>query len=149
MAVEKLSGWVNKNAFLAILVNSRIDINPPLLEFPIWTIRGALEEEFKSASPFTETRIAAAAQWFKHAADFLFDESAWKGISQDETFLRMTAPGKLFPGGSGGLSSERLVFWRDRLEEVSRNVQDEEVRALARDAASRARASLAQQDTSK
>jgi hypothetical protein len=137
MPEEKHPGWALKNAFVAHLVAllSKEGIKKPsLLEFPIWTLRGALEEEFKSAtSSFVSARNLAAVYWFKYAGEFLLEQSTSDRESHDEMFGRVTQPGKLFQGPSG-MSLERFKFWRARLEELSQGSMDARVKKLAKEA---------------
>lgn len=105
--------WVSLNAFLAILANNdKIKTNPPLLEFPVWTMRGAFEEEHPATAGFMGARRRAASCWLDHAKKFLV-EATQSEKNQDEVFLRVTAPGKSFTGAAG-LTQERIAFWYDQ-----------------------------------
>jgi hypothetical protein len=135
---EKYPAWVLKNAFVARLVTllaKKGTKEPPFLEFPVWTLRGALEEEFKTPTPdFVSARVVASVFWFKYAGGFLLEQSVSEHQTHDEMFARVTQPGKLFQGPPG-MSLERFKFWRARLEELSHDSGDERVKKLAKEAA--------------
>jgi hypothetical protein len=117
--------------FLAMLLNSNIisDLDK-FMNFPIWTLRGALEEDLYESKPFAKARIAAAAQWMKYASEVLLRESR---SGQQEAYRGVTAPGELF-SGLAGLSKERLKFWKRRFGEIAGRAQDERIRVVAGEA---------------
>lgn len=138
MPEGKHPAWARQNAFLALLVARQqeegID-KPSFLEFSVWTLRGALEEEIETPRPnFGSARILAASKWFQYAGEFLLEQSKSHYRAEDEMFARVTRPGKLFRG-SPGMSLERFQFWRGRLEGLSQGPEDETVTKQAKEAA--------------
>lgn len=124
--------WVNFHAFAARLMAAGVI---DLTTHALWMMRDALEEELEAGSKEANREVLTAAVWIEYAGSILFEKVLWNPSptlgEEDERLLRA---GPRYKGGPG-LSSDRWLFWKNRLEEVA---EKKEVTDDAKDAAIRA-----------
>jgi predicted NBD/HSP70 family sugar kinase len=93
--------------------------------FPIWALREALEEPFRSVAE-NDIHALVAAQWIFHAGEVIY------GLSVEESLVenpRITKGGSLFDGESG-FNMKRWAFWKKRAGALSNEVSAD-VREIA------------------
>jgi hypothetical protein len=102
---------VNLNSFAARLLDSTL---VTWINFPIWSLRSALEDESPVAD-IRDYRILAATQWIEHCGSHLFERLSDRELSDDEK--RNLSGGTLY-FGQVGLCLERWKFWICRLRVI-------------------------------
>jgi hypothetical protein len=102
--------WVNLNIFMAQLTSFNVLTSG--LDFALWQVRYALEEETKYPED-KDCRVAAAAQWIIHSGQSIFRMI----LTPDDLSPGSKAllPGRLYDG-EAGYSLHRWRFWKERLK---------------------------------
>lgn len=103
--------WISLNSFAARLYGTGTQ---DWVNFAIWELRSGLEEPPENRPNARDTRIATAHEWIVHAGKELFRKSqeVAKLDTMEKTALK---PGSLFKSDKSGLSTERWIFWRERI----------------------------------
>ncbi|KAJ5979703.1 hypothetical protein N7481_007001 [Penicillium waksmanii] len=114
--------WINTNAFTARLIGAKI-VNWET--FPIWALREAFEEPFRSVAE-NDIHALVAAQWIFHAGKIIYELSVEESLVENP---RITKGGSLFDGESG-FNIKRWAFWKKRAGELNNEASDE-VRGIA------------------
>ncbi|KAJ0300192.1 hypothetical protein COL5a_003859 [Colletotrichum fioriniae] len=138
-SAEEKASWTNLSAFAAQLT-ARADLTNPQDPFDfslyaLWALRDAFEVDFAAASVERHsiaTRLAY--QWLSYAPDALHDLSL-KGRDFDG---KSGKPGSKFADREWkGMNEARYGAWADSITSISQTASDEEVRALAKEAAAK------------
>ncbi|KAK1475982.1 hypothetical protein CTAM01_15553 [Colletotrichum tamarilloi] len=138
-SAEEKASWTNLSAFAAQLT-ARADLTNSQDPFDfslyaLWALREAFEEDFAAAS-VERNSIATrlAYQWLSYAPDALHDLSV-KGRDFDG---KSGKPGSKFADREWkGMNEARYGVWADSITSISQTASDEEVRALAKEAAAK------------
>ncbi|KAH7040615.1 uncharacterized protein B0I36DRAFT_311095 [Microdochium trichocladiopsis] len=125
------AAWVKFHAFAARLMAANvIDLTTQAL----WMLRDGLEEQLTAGSKEANREVLTATVWIEYAGPLLFEKILWSPnptLGDDDK--RLLRAGPLYKGGPG-LSSDRWLFWKTRLDEVA---DKKEVTDEAKDAAVR------------
>ncbi|KAF4504763.1 hypothetical protein G6O67_008172 [Ophiocordyceps sinensis] len=110
---DAIREWISLNSFAARMFGQGLQT---WVNFAIWELRAALEEQLPSASPTSakDASLATACEWIMHAGEALHGKSL-ETQSLDEMEKRALKPGKLLNNSMSGLSDERWIFWRERV----------------------------------
>ncbi|KAG8165961.1 hypothetical protein KVR01_004513 [Diaporthe batatas] len=108
---EPFQEWVNLNSFVARLFgDGLIDWD----NYACWTLRDSLEAQDATTKDLRESRLAAATQWFTHAALALFKVMREK-TATESNHMYLRSP--VFSGDKV-ISLERWNFWKEQLQKV-------------------------------
>ena len=119
--------WINLNAFIARLTASSM---PSLVNFGLWSMRDALEDEYEDTSVL-DGYLPTAAQWIIYAGRLLYtceDEIAPDPLGGDPY-----RGGDLWTG-KHGFCKERWQFWKQRFEWAARTDLHLETKKIGREA---------------
>lgn len=124
---EPFKEWVNLNSFVSRLYGAGLI---KWYYFAIWTIQGSLENSEVPLIDLLESRVAAAAQWFKNSGPTLFKTLRETEPSEAD---RETLKSPFF-NEEKVLSLDRWVFWKSKFRElaeleISQAVRTEATRA--------------------
>ncbi|KAK6065595.1 hypothetical protein SCUP234_12483 [Seiridium cupressi] len=126
-AAETLGSWININAFLARLGGTGVHST---LDFAIWSLRQALENEESTGAPtLLDCHIQAAAQYVEYEGHILRQRLSL-GWKPREAEAQMFKGGALFDG-EPGLSDERWKFWISRFRELADQTTTDEAKSAA------------------
>ncbi|KJZ78477.1 hypothetical protein HIM_01868 [Hirsutella minnesotensis 3608] len=103
--------WTSLNSFAARMFGQDLQ---SWVNFAIWEMRAALEEQSPESSTAKDASLATACEWIVHAGKALHEQGrqVQKLDAMEERALK---PGKLLDGAKSGLSDERWRFWRERI----------------------------------
>lgn len=112
--------WINLNAFVARLVGAEL---VDWETYPIWSLRDAFEEDFRTVSE-NDINALVAAQWMSHAGSLIYDLCVEESAVDNP---KITKGGSLFDGECG-FNRKRWAFWKTRatklIGEVSVDIKD-------------------------
>lgn len=121
---SSIAAWISINSFAARILGASLQT---WINFAIWSLRPALEEKEATKPSERDGLLTTSAEWIEHAGKTLFELGA-----QDQTLdameTRALRPGSLFESQKSGLSTERWVFWRERLGILGENASTEELK---------------------
>jgi hypothetical protein len=111
--IEEFARWKNLNSFVARLTSTCFAY---WLHFPIWQLRGALEEPPVKGSAM-ECRIWVASVWIIHCADIIYEDmNSNEKLNENEA--RAIGTGTL-GNDIQPLSVERWEFWKKRFSKLA------------------------------
>lgn len=121
-----VQSYISLNSFAArILAVSQAS----WINFSIWALREALEQDHKSAAA-RDGNLVVAHEWIVHAGKTLRTGAFESQQQLTDVEKRMLKGGPLFEG-EPGLSEKRWAFWQQRVEDLAKQAESEEARAKA------------------
>ncbi|KAK5807636.1 hypothetical protein VI817_001894 [Penicillium citrinum] len=122
MELDGATEWINLNSFAARLVGTEL---VDWETFPIWSLRDAFEEPFRTRVE-NDVYDLIAAQWVFNAGKLIYAVSCEESTVENP---RITKGGPLFNGESG-FNVKRWEFWKKRAQEM-KEVVSEDVKGIA------------------
>ncbi|KAJ5241680.1 uncharacterized protein N7469_000007, partial [Penicillium citrinum] len=122
MELDGATEWINLNSFAARLVGTEL---VDWETFPIWSLRDAFEEPFRTRVE-NDVYDLIAAQWVFNAGKLIYAVSCEESTVENP---RITKGGPLFDGESG-FNVKRWEFWKKRAQEM-KEVVSEDVKGIA------------------
>ncbi|KAF9888622.1 hypothetical protein FE257_008554 [Aspergillus nanangensis] len=107
---KPIEEWINLNSFAARLLARDY---ASWIQFPVWALRSALEEESSGAE--LDCNATVAAEWILQSAVQIYEKIA---TSPGEKEDRAMSVGPLYKGPQG-VCPERWNFWKKRFGEIA------------------------------